>query len=301
MRHGLSTARRRSTVAHPSSSRVAPSPAPGLGAGPLASALGSLAGGLEPAAGAPGAPRSSGAAARADAASLLAGLMDLRASVQLAADLASLPGVVCPRPEPRAPESVRSLVKERGAELAARVEQGAKSALHTRHKLPTAAAMFGVLEDWGALEKRSGRPLTAAIEALYAPFGVFAANQIERARASARAVREEIGPALGAVSPGAARLERLDAALGAATERGRVQRIGRLLPRISADFADRLRAAVQALPPDARADHLDPWFAPGGCVREHLAAVSTIVLAVLHHEQSRLDALTEAVCRAASE
>lgn len=298
MRLAGSTARRRSTVVHPSSSRVAPSPAPGLGAGPLASALGSLAGGSEPVA---GAPRPSSAGPRADAASLLAGLMDLRASVQLAADLASLPGVVCPRPEPRAPESVRSLVKERGAELAARVAQGTKSALHARNKLPTAAAMFGVLEDWGALEKRAGRPLTAAIEALYAPFGVFAASQIERARASARAVRYELGPALSAVGPGAARLERLDAVLDAATERGRAQRLGRFLPKISADFADRLRAAVLALPPDAHAEHLAPWFAPGGCVHEHLAAVGTIVLAVLHHEQSRLDALTEAVCRAASE
>lgn len=285
----------------PSCWEIARFSAGGLGSGPLGAVLCGLRGQGESSSAAP--PTSSIATSiepRADAASCLASLMDLRASVQLAAELDALDALTCPPGPSPTPESVRSLARERGAELEEIVGLASRNALQGRNKLPTPANMHATLERWGALEQRSGRPLTTATQALYAPFGVFAANQVERVRAGARAVRHEIGPALRGLGPTAARLERLDAALDAATERGAALRIGRILPSLSTEFGRRLRAAVQALPREAHAGCLGPWFAPGGWVRGHLDAVDSVARAVLHHEQSRLETLTEAACLLAS-
>jgi hypothetical protein len=252
-----------------------------LGAGPLTAAAAALTEGEAP-------------SAPADPAAFLARLMDLRGSIDLARRLAAAERALpASAPEPAARERLRILVGERLGGVRADLERTFAEPFQRRNKLPGAAEAYAALAQAGALAERGGRPLTAAVDALWAPFGDLVTRALERVRFETAALREEIAPALTALGPAAARLERLDAALSGATAQGRRGIEDRLLPALARSFAAQLRVAVTALPEPATAADLAPWFAPAGWVRVEVGRGRAVVEAVFVHERRRIDALAE--------
>ena len=254
-----------------------------LGAGPLTAAAAAMA-------------ESEGPSTPADPAAFFARLVDLRGSVDLARSLSTLdrPLPRSPAPDPEARIRLRALAGERLGGVRVDLERTFAEPFQRRNKLPAAAEIHAALTQTGALSERGGRPLTAAAEAVWPPFGDLVSRAVERVRFETASLREEMAPALVALGPASARLERLDAALFGATVRGRQQIEDRLLPALARSFAARLRAAVVALPEPATLLHLASWFAPGGWVRAEVGRGRAVVEAVFAHEQRRLGALIEA-------
>lgn len=251
-----------------------------LGAGPLAAAAAALSEDPLPAP-APG-----------DPAAFLARRMDLRGSVDLARQLAVLDrGAAKAANDPEAARRLRALVRARFGEVEAGVERTFREPFQRRNKLPAPAQIHVTLEETGAMTTRVGRPVAAAVNALWAPFAELYALWLDRVGYEARALREEITPLLHALGPAAARLERLDAALLGATARGRAELLEKLLPGLARSFARTLASAVASLPPNATRAHVEAWAVSPGWLRPEIGRARAVVLAVLAHERGRLEGL----------
>jgi hypothetical protein len=257
-----------------------------LGSRPLTAAATSLAAGRGAA--------SPGAAAveRPDPAVLLAGMMDLRGSVELAQKLALLergPGARGGGDPPRSPQ-----VNEALARLSASIDRTFADPFQRRNKLPSPEQVHEALAQTGALASRSGRPLSAASARIWEPIGELITTAVERVRFEAQAIRDDLATLLRAGGPRLARLERLDAALLGATARGRARLVAELLIGLEHAFARGLTKAVKALPDPSTPAHLAAWFAEGGLILGAIERGRGVVTAVLAHERSRLSALSEA-------
>lgn len=256
-----------------------------LGVGPLSAAARGLAdGGAAPPAGQP------------DPAAFFARLMDLRGSVDLAQRLSAIDRA-------RAPEfaaSDREAAARLRAEIAARFDavrddlaRPYADPFHRRNKLPTPEGVVGVLVDGGALRERRGKAVAAAADAVWSPCADLLGRSLDRVRFEIAALREEVAPALAALGPAVARLERLDAALFGATIRGRQQVEDRLLAAVGRSFAARFSAAVAALPGATAPAHVAPWFAPGGLLCAEILRGRDVIAGVLTHDRRRIEALVE--------
>jgi hypothetical protein len=230
---------------------------------------------------------------RSDPAAFLAQLMDLHGSVSLARELDLLERRPVPALDPSARAEVRALTEERIAELVEVIDQVFAHPFQRRNKLPDAEAVLSALELSGALPSRSGQKLASAAGRLWEPFGELAARTLGRIRRDTRTLRDEIAPFLRALGPDAARLERLDAALSAATQKRRDRVLGELVPGLARRFSRGLRAAVLALPEPAGAEHVAAWFGPEQWLPRELERMSLVVRSALAHEAGRLLALVE--------
>jgi hypothetical protein len=236
-------------------------------------------------------------AATADPAAFMARLMDLHGSVALARELAQIERMPATAAEPAAQADglrLRAFVREQLAELAGAIELTFAEPFQRRNKLPDAAATLDLLEQSGALLARSGRGLGSAAPRLWDPFGELAARLLGRIRQETRALRAEIAPTLRALGPEATRLERLDAALFAATQKGRERVLGELTRGLERAFVRAFRDAVAALPEDAGREHVAAWFGPGQWLRGEMARMRQVLLSVCAHESRRLLSLAEA-------
>lgn len=239
----------------------------------------------------------------ADPAVLLARLMDLHGSVGLARELgaaaqAQAPMLQAPaRPGDRSPAAataaVRALVEGRLIELVGSLRRTFEDPFHRRHKLPGPAELRALLEQAGALGP-GGRRLTPAIAAVWEPFGELASRALKKIHVELRSLRAEIAPALRALGPDAARLERLDAAISAAIEGGRERILGELAPALAQGFGRGLEEALATLPEGAGPADLRAWYANDGWLRAEIERIRRLVEAVLAHRARRLVALVEA-------
>lgn len=252
-----------------------------LGAGPLAAAAAALSDEVPSEALAPG-----------DPAAFLARHMDLRGSVDLARQLAAIDR--SPPPLAASTEAamrLRALVRARFVELKAGVDRAFRDPFQRRNKLPSPAQIHAALAETGALTTRIGRPVAAAVDTLWAPFGELYALWLDRTGYEARALRDEITPAIHALGPAAARLERLDAALLGSTAKGRGELVDKLATGLARSFARTLSNAIASLPAGAGAAHVEAWAVSPGWLRPEIGRAHAVVLAVIAHERGRLEGL----------
>lgn len=227
-----------------------------------------------------------------DPAAFLARRMDLRGSVDLARQLAVIDRSPAPSTvDPEAAARLRGLVRARLGELKASVDRVFADPFQRRNKLPTPAQIYAALAQAGALTTRIGRPVAAAVDAIWAPFAELYSLWLDRVAFEARVLREEIVPAIHALGPASARLERLDAALLGATAKGRAELLDKLLPGLARSFALTLSRAVASLPAVATPAHVEAWAVAPGWLRPEIARAYAVVRAVLAHEQGRLEGL----------
>lgn len=252
-----------------------------LGAGPLAAAAAALS-----------EETPALALGSTDPAAFLARGMDLRGSVELARQLAALDrGAVSAAVDSEAAARLRAQVKARLGEVKAGVDRAFGEPFQRRNKLPTPAQIHAALEETGALATRIGRPVAAAIDAVWAPFAELYGLWLERVGYETRALRAEIAPSIQALGPAAARLERLDAALLGATAKGRGDLLDKLLPGLARSFARTFSNAVASLPQVVRPAHIEAWAVAPGWLRPEIGRAHAVVLAVLAHERGRLEGL----------
>jgi hypothetical protein len=252
-----------------------------FGAGSLAAAAAALSEEAPPA-----------ALVASDPAAFLARRMDLRGSVDLARQLAAIDRSPIPTPgDIEAAARLRGLVRARFGELTIGVDRVFADPFQRRNKLPSAAQIHAALAQAGALTTRIGRPIAAAVEAIWPPFGELYSLWLDRIGFEARVLRDEITPLLQGLGPVAARLERLDAALLGATAKGRAELLGKLLPGLARSFALTLSRAVASLPAVATPAHIAAWTVAPGWLRPEIARARAVVLAVLAHERGRLEGL----------
>lgn len=227
-----------------------------------------------------------------DPAAFLARRMDLRGSVELARQLAAIDRSPAPKEIDReAAQRLHALVRSRFGELKVGVDRVFADPFQRRNKLPTPAQIHTSLEQAGALTMRIGRPIATAVEAIWAPFAELYALWLDRIGFEARVLRQEIAPALHALGPAAARLERLDAALLGATAKGRAELLDKLRLGLARSFALTLSRAVASLPAVATPAHIEAWSVAPGWLRPEIARANAVVHAVLAHERGRLEGL----------
>jgi hypothetical protein len=237
-------------------------------------------------------------ATEVDAAQFLADLIDLRGGVALAERLAALDGVDAAF-DPAAAERVRERLATDLGEIEARLTDAFDNALKPRYRLPTAHRALTILTQADALKTRKGKALRSATRNLWAPVGEFVETQLKRARFALADLRVAVGEELRRMGPDAARLERLDAALEAAT-RHEVERLYRRIPSAcEASFGAAFREAVLALPAEPASTDLAEGFSAWGWLPEEIEKARGLVAGVVRRERRRLEALVEAACAVA--
>jgi hypothetical protein len=236
-------------------------------------------------------------AGEVDPTQVLADLIDLRGGVVLAERLALIDEVqetgdlsVVPRLRRRLSEGV--------GEIEARLHDAFDNALKPRYRLPTAHRALLILQQSGALDDRKGQPLRSAIRNLWAPINEFVELNLKRSRFALAEIRAGVGEDLRTLGGDAARLERLDAALEAATKL-EVERLYRRIPQAcEASFDAALRRAVAALPAAPTAADLAEGFSAWGWLPDEIERARGLVAGVVTRERRRLEALVEAACDA---
>ena len=230
----------------------------------------------------------------ANPAAILADLIDLRGGVALAEQLATLDDL--PTPDPEAdPAALRSRIHDEIRVIWERLDAALTHAFKPRYRLPDAQRMGFTLRRGGAFDAPGAATLRSAARASWSPFNEFLEMHLKRARFALRDLRVEVGEALPRLSLDAARLERLDAALGQATHGAAEKLYGRALYAAERAYAEGLRAALAEHPaPDV--DTLAAWLGEAGWVRPIFADAVALVRAMVRHERRRLEALVEAGC-----
>jgi hypothetical protein len=243
-------------------------------------------------------PAEAARAWRHDPAAFLAGLMDLRGSVELAQRLpawAKAPAVG--RIDSAGARRLLSLVEDRLGEVRGAIDRVYADPFQRRNKLPKAAELFEMI----APSLRAGRLSSATIALCWGPFEALVSSAIDRARFEVQVLREEIAPPLRALGAIPSRLERLDAALGEATAKGRQQIFDRLVERLGRSFGRELGAAVKALGEASHAGEVAPWFLPNRWISNEIEAGRRVVVAAFEHEAAKLSALVGSACPEARE
>lgn len=238
-----------------------------------------------------------------DPAAVLAGLIDLRGGVDLAERLAAIDAPL-PEREPSDPAVIRATLHAGLAEIESRFDDAFTHAFRPRYRLPDPRRGWLIIERAGLpttprpgpRSRKTPRPLAVATRHLWAPFGEFIETHLKRARFGLRDLRGELEPLLEGLGPDAARLVRLDQALGEATRGATEQLVRRVTYAVERAFAQRIADEFRGWPDDVGRDHFAPGFAPDGWLGELLARAGALSRAVVHHERSRLESLVESAC-----
>jgi hypothetical protein len=225
-------------------------------------------------------------------------LLDLRGSVELARALSTIV-----ERRSRADASLvaddgtsrrlRELVRDEVSGLRAQTERTCQRWVT---KLPDELSELSTLIS-SATNGRTPRAIAAVAETIWGPLADEATRELTHLRNQFRALRKELGPDIAALSPSAARLERLDSLLGTATEAGVDARIARMIPATKIVFTRALGAAMEALPRDADPSVLRSWLSARGPIRGAVASLEKVVMGALDFEADRLHALVEAASR----
>lgn len=218
----------------------------------------------------------------------LAELLDFEGAVQLAQTLDAPPAG--PQGEVASPDQAVARAQRRLAE----VEREARLPLHDPHTgapLVTAERIARVLARAGVPASRPRKAIDGAAREL---FGALEARTLQRIGSVRRVVaelRRELGPAIAASGPQAARLEQIDAALTVATAARESALVARAVGAVGDAFAADLERAVLALPKPCEELPVEAWAGEGGFVAEHVGRCESLALAAFVHERARVDML----------
>jgi hypothetical protein len=229
-----------------------------------------------------------------DASAILARLLDLRGSVELARGLGASKIPSTDSIDADAAKRMRAMVRDEANGLRIQAERATERFMT---KLPDEVS---ALEAFTASAKKNRSPREVAVIAtmIWAPLADEASSQVSHVRNQFRALRKELGPDLAALSQSAARLERLDSLLGNATEVGIDARISWMIPATKLLFTRELSAAMEGLPREADSAMLRAWLRERDLIRGIVCSLEKIIMATVDFESDRLDALVEAVTRA---
>ncbi len=235
----------------------------------------------------------------ADPARTLSRLLDLRGSVDVARALAAKATPSYVSDDPRMPSRIAWSVQGEIGAIRSHARRAFARLSGERSRLPDAGRVHAELVARGALGVRSARALTSAAEAIFAPYAEEASSELTSVVRQARSLRKEIGPDLASLGPEAARLERLDALLAAATEAAIDVRLGRLVPAAKGPFTGELARALDALGEGAAAPDVARWWIEGGLLRRLVDSLEAIVMVALEFEEGRITSLVSAASRCA--
>lgn len=154
-----------------------------------------------------------------------------------------------------------------------------------------------VLARAGVPQARRRKAIGNAARELFEPLETRTLQRIGSVRRLVGEVRRELGPVIAATGPEAARLEQLDAALGAATVARSDALLSRAVGALGDAFAADLEQAVIALPKPCPAIPVAAWTGEGGFVAEHVARCEGFVVAAFVHERARVDLLVRNTLR----
>ncbi len=243
--------------------------------------------------------QSSAAAADADACTpieLCGWLLQLHGSVRMAEflDLVAVP----PTPERRdGQEQLSWRWRLRAVELTA--TRTLRDPFHGRYAMADTPITYAVLLDGGL--PRTPSALAAAADEIAGEFHRGIGQRISIARGGTEQVREQLAADLRRLGEAAAYLERLDNNLRQATEARARQLFERIPLQLHRRFVARLQAAIAALPEAWTSRDLEPWHAPGGWMRQHIAMCRDAIVAVCRHEARALEGLVTAAEELATE
>jgi hypothetical protein len=222
-------------------------------------------------------------APRRAAADVLASLLDLRGSVDLARAIPPLRE----RHRSSAQRATRGMqeVRARLTTILDDVERRLVSKTHGRPRLPDAAGVFRTLEKAGLLA--TPRSPSVFARGLASTFRERFVDDLRHVLEAMSALREEVLRA----SPQAGDLAGMDQALARATDGG----ITRLIDRFAEDMENGLtrdiEGAVHGLPEDGTLDDVEPWFTEGGVLGAARGRMANVVRGLLSAEREVVLAL----------
>jgi hypothetical protein len=229
---------------------------------------------------------------RRSAADVLAGMLDLQASVRLAdflgtADRHAADAIF------RAPLLLGDYVRQRLAAIedstCRRLDRPFEG---VRIRVPDPLQTMAQVVASGATASASeGRAFAGAMWRLYRDHLL---GCVSRARAEVAALRDEVTHDLRDASARGARLEGLDAVLRGALNDAVPTLCERLAVAMEVPFVEALAAAVARLPETVEAAAMAPWFEERGVLGAQLARTREITRALLRHEARSLATLVEA-------
>jgi hypothetical protein len=231
---------------------------------------------------------------RRGAAEVLAGMLDLQASVRLAHCVSA--------PEPqraegawRAPLLLGDYVQKRlGAIDEATSRRLGRPFDGARIRVSDPVQLAAQLLSSDARES----PESARAFALttWRAHREYLLSNISRARADVAALREEVAADLREASPRGAKLEALDAVVRAAMSDAVPALCQRLAAVMEAPFVQGLTKATLSLPSLMDATTLAPWFTERGVLGAHLARTTELTRALLARDARAVETLVDAAC-----
>jgi hypothetical protein len=238
----------------------------------------------------------SGALRRRSAAEVLAGTLDLIASVRLADCLGpaapNAPGVTF-----GAPLLLGDYVRKRLASIedatCRRLERPFDG---PRNRVADPVRLFAQLVSSEGAKSPDGARVFAV--ATWQTYRDLLLTSVSRARAEVAELRAEVASDLRSASPRGAKLEALDAIVRGALNDAVPGLCARLATAMDAPFVEALTAATVRLTAMEAVDAsvVAAWFAPHALLGAQLARTSEIVRALLAHEGRSLVLLVDAVC-----
>ena len=237
------------------------------------------------------------ALARRSAAEVLAGMLDLTASVRLADCL----GPVAPPPAGmtfQAPLLLGDYVRTRLASIDDATRRRLERPFDgLRIRVADPLRLFAQLvSSEGAKSPEAAR---AFAEATWRTYRDFLLASVMRVRAEVAELRDEVASDLRSASPRGAKLEALDAIVRGALNDAVPALCERLTMAMEAPFVEALTAATLRLTAleAVESSAIAPWFAPHAVLGAQLARTGEVVRALLAHDGRSLVMLVDTACQ----
>jgi hypothetical protein len=225
---------------------------------------------------------------------VLADLLDLRGSVTLAEALTDLDPPADALYDASGAAALLADVRARLGELEEKLTKACDDLVSGKASALAASRVATAVADLSI----DPRGVERAGSISWAPAADYLALRLDRVRAAAADLREEIGPAVGLLSAAARRLEKLDAVLAEVTRETESRLLARVAPAQERRFS---RALARFVPEHGGGEaEIRAGMAKGGALRGAVEAAVFATIAVFRHDRARIEGLVEAAIRTVS-